>query len=37
MFLVGQVSGLVGNFDIGIFLDTINVITVQTSHGGTAH
>ena len=29
MFLVGQVSGLVENFNIGIFSDTINVINVQ--------
>ena len=25
MFLVGQMSGLVDNFDIAIFLDTINI------------
>ena len=29
MFLVGQVSGLVENFNIGIFSDTINVINVK--------
>ena len=30
-FLVGQVSGLVKNFDNGIFSDTINVINVKLS------
>ena len=29
MILVGQVSGLVKNFNIGIFSDTINVINVK--------
>ena len=29
MFLVGQVSGLVENFNIGIFSDTINGINVK--------
>ena len=29
MFLVGQVSGLVKNFNIGIFSDIINVINVK--------
>ena len=29
MFLVGQVSGLVENFNIGIFSDTMNVIHVK--------
>ena len=29
MFLVGQVSGLVGNFNIGILSDTINTIYVK--------
>ena len=29
MFLVGQVSGLVENFYIGIYSDTINVINVK--------
>ena len=29
MFLVAKVSGLVKNFNIGIYLDTINVITVK--------
>ena len=29
MFLFGQVSGLVENFNIGIFSDTINVIKVK--------
>ena len=32
--LVSQVSGLVENFDIGIFSDTINV---KTLHDGTIH
>ena len=31
MFLVGQVSGLVENFNIGIFSDTINVINIKLS------
>ena len=29
MFLVGQVSGLVENFNIGISSDTMNVINVK--------
>ena len=29
VFLVGQVSGLVENLNIGIFSDTINVINVK--------
>ena len=29
MFLIGQVSGLVRNFNIGIYSDTINVINVK--------
>ena len=29
MLLVGQVSGLVENFNIGIFSDTINMINVK--------
>ena len=29
MFFIGQVSGLVGNFNIGIYSDTINVINVK--------
>ena len=29
MFLIGHVSGLVENFNIGIFSDTINVINVK--------
>ena len=29
MFLVGQVSGLFENFNIGIFSDTMNVINVK--------
>ena len=29
MFLVGQASGLVGNFDIRIFSDTITVLNVK--------
>ena len=29
MILIGQVSGLVRNFNIGIYLDTINVINVK--------
>ena len=29
MFLVGQVSGLVENFNIGIFSDTMNVTNVK--------
>ena len=29
MFLVGQVSGLVENFNIGVFSDTLNVINVK--------
>ena len=28
MFFVGQVSGLVENFNVGIYSDTINVINV---------
>ena len=36
MFFVGQVSGLVENFNIGICSDFINVINV-TFHGGTTH
>ena len=29
MFFIGQVSGLVKNFNIGIYPDTINVINVK--------
>ena len=29
MFLVGKVSGLVENFNCGVFLDTVNVIYVR--------
>ena len=29
MFLLGQVSGLVENFNVAIFSDTVNVINVQ--------
>ena len=29
MFLIGQVSGHLDSFNIGIFSDTINVITVK--------
>ena len=29
MFLVGQVSGLIKNFNVGIFSDTIDVINVK--------
>ena len=29
MFMVSQVSGLVENFNIGIYSDTINVINVK--------
>ena len=29
VFLIGKVSGLVENFSIGIFLNTINVINVS--------
>ena len=29
VFFVGQVSGLVENFDIGIFSDTIDVINIK--------
>ena len=29
MFLVGQVSGIVENFNTGIFPDTVNVINVK--------
>ena len=29
MFLVGQVSGLVKNFNMGIYSDTINVIDIK--------
>ena len=32
MFLIGQMSGLVENFNIGIFSDTINVIYVKFLH-----
>ena len=29
MFLVGQVSGIIENFNLGISLDTINVINFK--------
>ena len=37
MFWVSQVSGLVKNFNIGIFSDTINVNKCQTLHDGTTY
>ena len=38
MFLVSQVSGLIKNFNIGIFSDTINIHNkCQTLHDDATH
>ena len=37
MFLVGQVSGLVRNLKLEIYLDTIYVINVKNLLNGTTH